>query len=108
MLVGLMAYLIQDWRNLQMTLSILVFCLAGLWLVLPESPRWLLSQGKTAKAKKILVKGAAFNKKAVPKAAWDAVLSQDYQEGVQQLGFLDLFRGKLKLLVSTLNALAWA
>lgn len=93
MLVGVIAYLIQDWRNLQMTLSILVFCLAGLWLVIPESPRWLLSKGKIDKAKKILLKGAAFNKKQVPKAAWEAVLSQDYQEGVQQMGFLDLFKG---------------
>ena len=101
MLVGVIAYLIQDWSKLQMTLSILVFCLAGLWLILPESPRWLLSKGKVSRARAVLMKGAAFNKKTVPKAAWEAVLSQDYQAGVEQLGFLDLFRGDLSNIIIT-------
>ncbi len=39
MLVGLLAYYIQDWQNLQITLSILIFCLSILWFILPESPR---------------------------------------------------------------------
>lgn len=40
MLVALLAYMIQDWRDLQLTLSVIVLCLAGLYFVLPESPRY--------------------------------------------------------------------
>ena len=39
MLMGLFAYLIQDWKNLQMVLSSMVFATAALWFALPESPR---------------------------------------------------------------------
>jgi OCT family organic cation transporter-like MFS transporter 4/5 len=53
MLVGLLAFLIQDWRDLQITLGILVFLLVGLYFVLPESPRWLIAQRKYDEAKKV-------------------------------------------------------
>eukprot|EP00095_Tigriopus_kingsejongensis_P002789 maker-scaffold728_size105512-snap-gene-0.21 protein:Tk02789 transcript:maker-scaffold728_size105512-snap-gene-0.21-mRNA-1 annotation:"hypothetical protein LOTGIDRAFT_108247" len=64
--VGLMAYFIQDWRTLQMTLAILVFLLSGLWFLMPESPRWLISKGRNEKARSILVKAAKMNGKTIP------------------------------------------
>ncbi|XP_078086607.1 solute carrier family 22 member 2-like [Mustelus asterias] len=53
-LLPAIAYLLPAWRNLQLTITIpnLLF-LSYYWLI-PESPRWLISQKKDAEALKIL------------------------------------------------------
>lgn len=90
MFVGLMAYLMQDWRTLQMTLAILVFLLAGLWIVMPESPRWLISKGKMEKARTILMKAARMNRKTIPIGDL-LILEHDHVE--EKLGVWSLFSG---------------
>ncbi|KAK6169539.1 hypothetical protein SNE40_020577 [Patella caerulea] len=77
-LLGLLAYFIRDWSNLQLAVSIpIVFLLSFYWIV-PESPRWLISKGKTKKAEKILRKAAEVNKVKLPVNLFDeATLSKD-------------------------------
>ncbi|XP_017144516.1 organic cation transporter protein isoform X2 [Drosophila miranda] len=41
-----MAYLIRDWRILQLVISWPWLIMLGIWFWLPESPRWLLAQGR--------------------------------------------------------------
>ncbi|XP_068597066.1 LOW QUALITY PROTEIN: solute carrier family 22 member 15, partial [Brachionichthys hirsutus] len=53
-LFGALGYFVQPWRNLAMaanTSGVLIFLLS---LTLPESPRWLYSQGQTEKAEEVL------------------------------------------------------
>lgn len=61
MVVGLVAYLLPNWRDLQMTLAILLGLLLGLYFVLPESPRWLIATGRYKKAKKVGQVNACFD-----------------------------------------------
>uniref|UniRef100_T1JCC2 Major facilitator superfamily (MFS) profile domain-containing protein n=1 Tax=Strigamia maritima TaxID=126957 RepID=T1JCC2_STRMM len=59
------AYLIRDWRHLQLAISIPnIFMITYIWL-LPESPRWLISKGKFDQALKVLKKAAKLNGKTL-------------------------------------------
>ena len=67
MLVGLVAYLLQDWYRLQQTMSGIVLGLVILWYFMPESPRWLLSKSnKYQEAIKVLTNGAKYNRRPLP------------------------------------------
>lgn len=53
-LLGGIAYGLRNWRHIQMAISFpLLACLLYCW-ALPESPRWLISRGRTAQAERIL------------------------------------------------------
>ncbi|XP_059481373.1 organic cation transporter protein [Neocloeon triangulifer] len=59
--VGLFAWLFDDWQSLQLIVSVPpIFFIAYYWAV-PESVRWLLTQKKNVKAKKIVQKVARAN-----------------------------------------------
>ncbi|XP_031719142.1 solute carrier family 22 member 7a [Anarrhichthys ocellatus] len=63
MLLAPLAYFIRDWRHL--TLAVTMPCTAAIiaWWWLPESARWLLTNGRVEEAKKYLVQCAKMNKK---------------------------------------------
>lgn len=96
LIVSLLSLVLPNWRELQLALSIPGCLLLGLWFVLPESPRWLLSMRKTQEAKIILQKAAKFNKRETP-AELDKLLMMHKAE-VQDEGpsVLLLFKGALR------------
>ncbi|XP_013404972.2 organic cation transporter protein [Lingula anatina] len=49
-----LAYLIRDWRYLQLTVALPPFLYLGFWWIIPESPRWLLSRGRYKEAERIV------------------------------------------------------
>ncbi|XP_045499055.1 organic cation transporter protein-like isoform X1 [Colias croceus] len=65
-IVSLLSIVMPNWRDLQLALSIPGCLLIFLWFVLPESPRWLLSMGRTKEAQAILEKAAKFNGREMP------------------------------------------
>ncbi|XP_071801158.1 organic cation transporter protein-like [Asterias amurensis] len=71
MVLVCLAYLIRDWRDLQLTMSLpfLPFFILFFWF--PESPRWLISKGRFGEAKKILERIARVNKTQVPENLFD-------------------------------------
>ncbi|XP_069786510.1 solute carrier family 22 member 2 [Narcine bancroftii] len=89
MLLPAVAYFIPDWRNLQLATTIPNFLFLTYYWLIPESPRWLLSQNKNAQAMAIVRKMAKTNGKS---------LSQKYEkveENDEDLGhpsFVDLVR----------------
>lgn len=54
-------YLIRDWRYLQAAISAPSLLLIAYYWVLPESPRWLMTVGKTHQAVAVLERGAKCN-----------------------------------------------
>lgn len=56
--LSIIVWAIRDWRWLALTTTLPFFMLFIHWWILPESPRWLLSQGKLEEAEKILLKMA--------------------------------------------------
>ncbi|XP_032881597.1 solute carrier family 22 member 2-like [Amblyraja radiata] len=89
MLLPAVAYLIPDWRNLQLATTIPNFLFLAYYWIIPESPRWLLSQNKNAQAMDVVQKMAKMN---------GSSLSQKYEkveENTEDLGrpsFVDLVR----------------
>uniref|UniRef100_A0A8C6TKF5 Solute carrier family 22 member 21 n=1 Tax=Neogobius melanostomus TaxID=47308 RepID=A0A8C6TKF5_9GOBI len=66
MLMPLVAFLIRDWKSLLLGLSLPCCALLPLWWYIPESPRWLLSQGRIEEAELIIRNAAKMNKKQAP------------------------------------------
>ncbi|XP_037087275.1 organic cation transporter protein-like [Pollicipes pollicipes] len=60
------AYLVRDWRYLQLAISLpYALVLVYVWL-LPESPRWLAERGRHADALAVLKRAAAANGRTLP------------------------------------------
>ncbi|KAK3098544.1 hypothetical protein FSP39_020489 [Pinctada imbricata] len=71
MLLALLAYLIRDWRYLNLAVSVpTVLLLSYAWIV-PESARWLITKGRDEEAEDILRKAAKVNKVELPEKLFD-------------------------------------
>ncbi|XP_034001733.1 solute carrier family 22 member 13-like [Trematomus bernacchii] len=90
MMLSGIAYLIRDWRILQLVLFCpLVLVLGIFYWILPESARWLITQGRKEEAIKEIRKAAKVNGRKVP----EDLLDKLGVEGPSKRGsMLDLFR----------------
>uniref|UniRef100_A0AAR2K347 Solute carrier family 22 member 3 n=1 Tax=Pygocentrus nattereri TaxID=42514 RepID=A0AAR2K347_PYGNA len=86
-----LAYYIHSWKNLQLTMTLPIFIFLVYYWVMPESPRWLLSQGKTREAMSIVENVAKCNKKSMPTDLPEMDVLVGQQEIVPP-SFKDLFR----------------
>lgn len=94
-IVSLLSMVLPNWRDLQLALSVPGCLLLLLWFVLPESPRWLISMGRTQEAKVIIERAAKFNKRDNI-ADLDKMLLLHKNENVkEEPSVLMLFRGYL-------------
>uniref|UniRef100_A0A672HKZ1 Solute carrier family 22 member 13b n=1 Tax=Salarias fasciatus TaxID=181472 RepID=A0A672HKZ1_SALFA len=84
------AYIIPNWRIFQIVLfSPLVLVLLLFYWVLPESARWLITQGRKDEAVKLIRKAAKVNRRNVP----EDLLDKLEVEGTTKRGsMLDIFR----------------
>ncbi|CAL8399091.1 unnamed protein product [Boreogadus saida] len=71
MVLPLLAYYIRDWRMLLLTFHAPTVLFALFWWFIPESPRWLLSQGRVKEAEDILRQAAKKNKMQAPLVIFD-------------------------------------
>ncbi|KAH8361815.1 hypothetical protein KR200_001273 [Drosophila serrata] len=56
-----LAYLIRDWRHLQLAISWPWLIMLSIWFWLPESPRWLLAQGRLDELCGLIERAARMN-----------------------------------------------
>lgn len=76
MLIPLLAYLIQDWRYLQLAIS-LPSALAVFYICLmPESLRWLIIKNRLEDAEKLINRICSWNKLPFPKEEFDEIKQQ--------------------------------
>ncbi|XP_069995179.1 organic cation transporter protein-like isoform X1 [Penaeus vannamei] len=66
MLLPGIAYFVRDWRQLELCISVPTVLLLLYYWLLPESPRWLMQQGRHEEALKILGKAAKVNGGKLP------------------------------------------
>ena len=57
------AYLVRDWRYLQLVISAPSVLMLGFWWVVPESPRWLIMKDRLPEALEVLCAIARRNKR---------------------------------------------
>ncbi|XP_034561798.1 solute carrier family 22 member 13-like [Notolabrus celidotus] len=90
MLLSGLAFLIPNWRILQLVLSgpvlpVLIF----LYWFLPESARWYLSNGKKEEAQKMLERAARVNRRKVP---YDLLDQVDMKVTTKRRNMFHIFR----------------
>ncbi|KAH8295295.1 hypothetical protein KR018_009695 [Drosophila ironensis] len=56
-----LAYLIRDWRHLQLAISWPWLIMLTIWFWLPESPRWLLAKGRLDELCALIERAASMN-----------------------------------------------
>ncbi|XP_076032892.1 solute carrier family 22 member 7-like [Oratosquilla oratoria] len=66
MILPVICYYVRSWRNLQLALTAPVLVLVFYYWWLPESPRWLIHQGRFNEALKVLKNAAAWNRQTLP------------------------------------------
>ncbi|XP_006822653.1 organic cation transporter protein-like [Saccoglossus kowalevskii] len=92
MLLAFLAYFIRYWWILQLCLSLPASIFLIYWWLIPESPRWLISVGKTEKAAAIIRECAEVNRVTVPNSVYEEL--NEYTGDLKQNSgsFLDLLR----------------
>ncbi|XP_057346524.1 organic cation/carnitine transporter 2 isoform X2 [Manis pentadactyla] len=108
MLLPLFAYFIRDWRMLLLALTMPGVLCAGLWWFIPESPRWLISQGRFKEAEVIIRKAARINAIVLPSTIFDPSELQDFSAQKQQShSILDLLQTRNIRMVTIMSIILW-
>ncbi|KAM9315634.1 solute carrier family 22 member 2-like [Gastrophryne carolinensis] len=71
------AYILPNWRWLQLAVTLPNFAFLSYYWCVPESPRWLLSQNRKDEATKIIHQIAKKNKKPIPKTLQTLTTNED-------------------------------
>ncbi|XP_063591330.1 organic cation transporter protein-like [Penaeus indicus] len=66
MALGGLAYLLRNWRTLQLAISVIGVAMFPFFWFMDESPRWLMVTGKHERALEVLKKAAKWNKVSLP------------------------------------------
>ncbi|GCC26661.1 hypothetical protein chiPu_0005079 [Chiloscyllium punctatum] len=92
MLLAAVAYFIPDWRNLQLATTIPGFFFLTYYWLIPESPRWMLSQKKNTEALNVIQQMAKRNGKSFSKKIevinLEFAITLVYQGLIMRLGTL--------------------
>ncbi|KAM9348840.1 organic cation/carnitine transporter 2-like [Symphorus nematophorus] len=92
MILPLFAYFLRDWRSLLLALSVPGLLYIPMWWFIPESPRWLLSQGRVEEAEAIVRKAAKWNKVKAPGVIFEGYTVNETMPSKKHHSVCDLLR----------------
>ncbi|XP_015973899.1 solute carrier family 22 member 5 isoform X2 [Rousettus aegyptiacus] len=108
MLLPLFAYFIRNWRMLLLALTMPGVLCVVLWWFIPESPRWLISQGRFEEAEAIIHRAAKMNKIVAPSTIFEPSELQDLSSRKQQpYNILDLLRTRNIRAITIMSIVLW-
>ncbi|KAK7503302.1 hypothetical protein BaRGS_00005567 [Batillaria attramentaria] len=90
LLSGATAYATGVWWHIQLISSVPFLLCIGYWWLVPESPRWLVSRGRTDEAMAVLRKVASANGINIQQASHTA--DDEHEENIEEKGFLHAYR----------------
>ncbi|XP_033954362.1 solute carrier family 22 member 4 isoform X1 [Pseudochaenichthys georgianus] len=98
------AYGIREWRTLLAVLSSTAVVYIPLWWFIPESPRWLITQGRVEEAEAIVREAARKNKIEAP-----AVIFKEYDVSAQfkKYTMLDILKSKKIRSITLMCLILW-
>ncbi|KAL4240148.1 hypothetical protein ACF0H5_000942 [Mactra antiquata] len=108
-LLALCAYLLHDWRNVELLIAMMAIPALMTWFVVPESFRWHVGHNDIKKAQKIVIKVAECNKREHVKVNIEKLRDQSKQDdgGYKKYTFLQLFKTWEMAKVTLLLMLDW-
>ncbi|XP_066294746.1 organic cation transporter protein-like [Branchiostoma lanceolatum] len=108
-LLCLLAYYIRTWRNLQLVQAVIMTPLLCYWWVLPESPRWLISNKRVKSARDVLQRAARVNDVTIPDDVYTSLLttSAESNEAKKRFTITDLLRTPQMRKITVTVCLTW-
>ncbi|KAG5844987.1 hypothetical protein ANANG_G00133990 [Anguilla anguilla] len=108
----LCAYFIRSWRTLLLVLALPGFLYLPLWWFIPESPRWLLSQGRLKEAEDIVRAAAEKNGVRPPAVIFREedsakLLENGSDHPKTSYTYVDLVRTRKIRNITILNVILW-
>ncbi|XP_040604579.1 solute carrier family 22 member 21 [Mesocricetus auratus] len=109
MVLPLFAYFIRDWRRLQLAITLPGVLCGPLWCFIPESPRWLVSQGRVKEAEVIIRRAAKTNRIVAPSTIFDPKeqLEDQSSKKPQSHHIYDLVRTQNIRILTTMSIILW-
>ncbi|CAF1264627.1 unnamed protein product [Adineta steineri] len=105
------AYLIRTWRSLNMALAIISIPFLLFYFILPESPRWLISNGHYEHAERILRRIGKRNKKNFDSVAYQKLIQTEQKLKAlnphTKHGLRSLFRSKIMIIIAINMSFQW-
>ncbi|XP_064606577.1 organic cation transporter protein-like [Liolophura sinensis] len=101
----LLAYFIRNWQYLQLAISVPSVLYISYWWLIPESPRWLMSNGRTEEAEKIIRHAAKVNKVTLPDKIFESKIEDE--KNVPQIKVYQLFTHRVLLARSLIIFFNW-
>ncbi|KAK7925641.1 hypothetical protein WMY93_007951 [Mugilogobius chulae] len=107
-MLPLFAFFLRDWTHLQMAMALPSLLFLPFWWVIPESPRWLLSQGRVDEAEAIVKRAAKMNKVKPPLVVFENYRAEDPKARQEKHHtVLDLFRTRNIRAATVILCLLW-
>ncbi|MBN3301761.1 S22A5 protein, partial [Amia calva] len=112
-ILPLCAYFIRSWRILLLVLSLPGLLYIPLWWFIPESPRWLLSQGRIKEAEAIIRAAAKMNNVTPPEVIFKAedsiqlMQKTDSETAKRSYTYGDLVKTANIRNITILNVILW-
>ena len=91
LMTAVLAYLIPDWRHLQLLFSLPLIVLVAAYPLIPESARWLLANNRREEAEELIRMIAQVNGKHLPASFRLTPPCKTQQRGSEKHGFVQLF-----------------
>ncbi|XP_077360392.1 solute carrier family 22 member 4-like isoform X2 [Festucalex cinctus] len=108
MTLPLFAYFLRSWKTLLLVIGLPGLFYIPLWWILPESPMWLLSQGRVTEAEAIVKKAAEMNRVVAPEKIFgNSKLHANEEIQVESYTVLDLVKKRSTAITTILLCWVW-
>ncbi|XP_041663310.1 solute carrier family 22 member 5-like isoform X3 [Cheilinus undulatus] len=102
------AYLVRNWRHLSLIMTVPGLACMPLWMLIPESPRWLVSCCRFQEAEMILRSAALKNQVEAPQVIFvTAKVEKEEIQEAESYSLLDLLRAKKLRCLTLMLWLMW-